>query len=68
MVLGLAVVSLLSGRQVGAQDAAPRVELIERVLAVVDERPLLLSDVRALASGAWPRAGRGSRRRRSTSG
>ena len=35
-----------------AQDASPgppAAELIERVVAVVDERPLLLSDVRALA-------------------
>jgi hypothetical protein len=32
-----------------AQEAA-RVELVERILAVVDERPLLLSDVRTLAA------------------
>lgn len=32
-----------------AQEAPARVELIERVVAVVDERPLLLSDVRAFA-------------------
>lgn len=30
--------------------APPEVELLERVAAVVDERPLLLSDVRALAA------------------
>jgi hypothetical protein len=31
-----------------AQDAPPRVETVERVVAVVDERPVLLSDVRTL--------------------
>jgi hypothetical protein len=47
---GLMAVLLFSvGRWVGAQESPPRVELIERVVAVVDERPLLLSDVRALA-------------------
>jgi hypothetical protein len=30
--------------------AVPALELLERILAVVDERPLLLSDVRALAA------------------
>jgi hypothetical protein len=35
---------------VPALAAAPAVETIERVAAVVDERPLLLSDVRALAA------------------
>jgi hypothetical protein len=33
-----------------ASPAAPARELIERVVAVVDERPILLSDVRALAA------------------
>jgi hypothetical protein len=49
MVRGLVALLLLLGRWVGAQDVAPRVELIERVVAVIDERPLLLSDVRSLA-------------------
>jgi hypothetical protein len=40
---------LLPAPWLQAQDAAPKIELIERVVAVVDERPLLLSDVRALA-------------------
>jgi hypothetical protein len=47
--LGLMILWSLLGRSVGAQEMASRTELLERVVAVVDERPLLLSDVRALA-------------------
>jgi hypothetical protein len=35
---------------VAAQEPAPRVELVERILAVVDDRPLFLSEVRVLAA------------------
>lgn len=49
VALALMILWSLLGRTVGAQEGAPRTELLERVLAVVDERPLLLSDVRALA-------------------
>ncbi len=52
-VLWLLAVSLVSvsGGQAsqGASAPAPKAELLERVVAVVDDRPLLLSDVRALA-------------------
>lgn len=34
----------------GAQEPAPQVELVERILAVVDDRPLFLSEVRVLAA------------------
>ncbi len=47
--VALGLVFLLPGGRLGAQQAAPEVVLIERIVAVVDERPLLLSDVRALA-------------------
>jgi len=46
--LALGLVFLLPGGRLGAQETAPEVVLIERIVAVVDERPLLLSDVRAL--------------------
>jgi hypothetical protein len=49
LVTSLSLLLLLPGPWLLAQEAAPKVELIERVVAVVDERPLLLSDVRALA-------------------
>ena len=45
----LLLLLLLPGTWLRAQEAAPKVELIERIVAVIDERPLLLSDVRALA-------------------
>ncbi len=49
MTVGFTVV-LLVGQSLAAQEAAsrPDVELIERIVAVVDEAPLLLSDVSAL--------------------
>jgi hypothetical protein len=36
--------------EAGAAPPLPKLELAERIVAVVDERPLLLSDVRALAA------------------
>lgn len=49
--LALALVALVPG-VAPARDAPPpaRVETVERVVAVVDERPLLLSDVRTLGA------------------
>ncbi len=49
LLLSALLLLLLPGTWLHAQNTAPRVELIERVVAVIDERPLLLSDVRALA-------------------
>jgi hypothetical protein len=47
----LAVLAAASSpAQTAVAPAAPSVETLERVVAVVDERPLLLSDVRALGA------------------
>jgi hypothetical protein len=46
MLSSLALALLLAAP--AAPEALPRVELVERILAVVDDRPLLLSEVRAL--------------------
>jgi hypothetical protein len=44
------LVAAASSAQTAAAPAGPSVETLERVVAVVDERPLLLSDVRALGA------------------
>jgi hypothetical protein len=47
----LVLVATLVPGMAGAQPAAsPRSEVVERIVAVVDERPLLLTDVRALGA------------------
>jgi peptidyl-prolyl cis-trans isomerase SurA len=48
--LGLALPAVLVAVASPAAALSPRMEIIERIVAVVDERPLLLSDVRALAA------------------
>jgi hypothetical protein len=48
IVLQLASSAAVAERSLSAAAPARRVETIERVVAVVDERPLLLSDVRTL--------------------
>jgi hypothetical protein len=48
--LALALASLATATLGAGAEDAPRAELVERIVAVVDERPLLLSDVRALAA------------------
>ena len=49
MPSSLALLVLLLAMPVAqAKGATPRVELVERILAVVDDRPLLLSEVRAV--------------------
>jgi hypothetical protein len=42
------VLALLPAAAAGQAPAPPRPEVVERIVAVVDERPLLLSDLRAL--------------------
>ncbi len=50
LVLGSVLAARPARAQVPAQAAAAPPELIERIVAVVDERPLLLSDLRALGA------------------
>ncbi len=46
--LWLALLLATASAPAPADEAAPRKQVVERVLAVVDERPLLLSEVRAI--------------------
>jgi hypothetical protein len=48
LALGLAAVLVAAASPAAAP--SPRTEIVERIVAVVDERPLLLSDVRALSA------------------
>ena len=48
--LALALAAVLVAAASPAAAPSPRTEIVERIVAVVDERPLLLSDVRALSA------------------